>query len=488
MRAVTMGRDHGDLFLDGVFRHGLSGETSTVLEKATGERIAQVALANEFDVDAAVRSAETAQAAWALTSGAERSRILRSAGRALEERANEFADCLVRETGGIRAKGLYEIRTAIAYLHEAASLATRAVGEILATADPERFNTVTRKPMGVVAVITPWNLPLLLALKSISPAIALGNSVVLKPAPSTPVVGGLLIAELFAAAGLPPGVLNVVPGGDAAGVALVAHARVDMIHFTGSTQAGRRIAETAGGQLKRVALELGGNNALVVLDDADPGTASMVGAWSSFHYQGQTCISAGRHIVARALFDEYVQLLANRAHSITVGDPAREEVGLGPMISEQQRDRAHAMLRKSIDMGARVVEGGTYEGLFYRPTVVVDVTPEMPIYTEEIFAPIAPVVAADSDAHALELVNGTPYGLSSSVLSTDVWRARRFAARVKSGMVHVNETTCLAEANVPFVGTGISGLGPGVGGDASIEQFTERQWISVRQTPPQYMY
>ena len=224
-------------------------------------------------------------------------------------------------------------------------------------------------------------------MRAIAPAIALGNTVVLKPATLTPISGGQLIAELFDGAGAPPGVLQVVTGpGEALGPAMAAHRGVDMIHFTGSSEAGRTLAGIAGRHLKRVSLELGGNNALVVLDDADIETASMIGAWSTFHYQGQTCITASRHIVMRGVAEAYREALARRARAIVVGDPTQQGVGLGPIVDERQRDRVHSIVERSVREGARVIEGATYDGLFYRPTVLDAVTPNMPAFTEECSA------------------------------------------------------------------------------------------------------
>jgi benzaldehyde dehydrogenase (NAD) len=265
------------------------------------------------------------------------------------------------------------------------------------------------------------------------------------------------------------------------------HPGTSRVHFTGSSAVGAKIAAAAGAQLKRVSLELGGNNALVVLEDADLEQAAMIGAWSAYHYQGQTCITAGRHIVARPLYDAYVEALASRARAITVGDP-KTGTGLGPMINERQRDRAHAFLERSVEQGATVVEGGSYDGLFYRPTVVTGVTSGMPLWTEEIFAPIAPVLPVDSEDEAVELVNDTRYGLVNAVLSGDPDRGLRVAGRLRSGMVHVNDSTCLDEAHVPFGGLGASGLGGRSGGESNLEEFTERRWVSLQRAPVEYPY
>jgi benzaldehyde dehydrogenase (NAD) len=325
-------------------------------------------------------------------------------------------------------------------------------------------------------------------MRVVAPALALGNAVVLKPSPETPLSGGLVIAEILAEAGLPAGVLNVVTGDQEVGERLVVHPGTAMVHFTGSSAVGARIAEVAGAQLKRVSLELGGNNALVILEDADLDQAAMIGAWSAWHYQGQTCITAGRHLVARELYEPYVAKLAAKAAAIAVGDPARDAVGLGPMINERQRDRAHRFITDSVEQGATVVEGGTYDGLFYRPTVVTDVTTEMPLWTQEIFAPIAPVMPVDSAEEAIRLVNDTKYGLVNAVLTGDADRGLQVAAKLRSGMVHVNDSTCLDEAHVPFGGLGASGLGGRAGGESNLEEFTERRWVSLQRAKSEYPY
>jgi benzaldehyde dehydrogenase (NAD) len=481
-------RWEGTIFVGGEFRPPSGGATAPVLDKATREPLAHAGVAAVADVDSAVSAAVAAQREWAAASYEERAAVLRRAAAALEERADEIVDLIVRETGSIAGKAQYEVHGAGNELHEAAGLTSRAVGEILPSGTTTRLSVAERVPVGVVGAITPWNFPLILGMRVVAPALALGNAVVLKPSPETPLCGGLLIADVLAAAGLPAGVFGVVTGDQEIGEALVGHPDVAMIHFTGSSRVGSRIAEVAGRQLKRVSLELGGNNALVVLDDADLDQAAMIGAWSAFHYQGQTCITAGRHIVARDLYEPYVEALAKRAAAIAVGDPAREEVGLGPMVNERQRDRAHGFLEASIAAGARVVEGGRYDGLFYRPTVVTDVSVDMPLWQEEIFAPIAPVMPVDSDDEAVRLVNDTPYGLVNAVLTGHPDRGMRIASLLRSGMVHVNDSTCLDEAHVPFGGVGASGLGGRSGGESNLEEFTERRWISLQRVPVHYPY
>jgi benzaldehyde dehydrogenase (NAD) len=414
--------------------------------------------------------------------------VLRGAAAALGDRAKQFRDLIVRETGCIGGKADYEIGAATSELTEAAALASRATGEVIPSGHAGRFSLSERVPVGLVGAITPWNFPLVLAMRVIAPALALGNAVLLKPSPETPVSGGLAIAALFEDAGLPAGLFQVLPGDVEIGHRLVTHPDVAMIHFTGSTRVGRRIAQTAGGLLKKVSLELGGNNALIVLDDADLEQAVMIGAWSSFHYQGQTCITAGRHIVQRGIADAYTAALAARADAITVGNTFTEDVGLGPMINSVQLERAATMLAEAVSDGGRVVAGGTTSGPYFRPTVICDVSPSSRLWTEEIFAPVAPILVVGDDDEAVAVANDTEYGLADSVLTGDPYRGIRLARRLRAGMVHVNDATPQDEALAPFGGVGHSGLGGRSSGDANIEEFTERRWLTVTEGPAQYPY
>jgi benzaldehyde dehydrogenase (NAD) len=479
---------HGAVFVGGAFMPPVGGGTMDVRDKASGEIFATAGLAAAADVDRAVTAARGAQPGWAARTYAERAGLLRDVAAALADRAKPLRELIMRETGGIGGKADYEIGAGASELAEAAALASRAIGEVLPTGHPGRFSLSERLPVGLVGVLTPWNFPLVLGLRVIAPAIALGNVVLLKPSPETPVSGGLAIAELFEAAGAPAGVFQVLPGDVEVGERLVSHPDVAMIHFTGSTTVGRQIAATAGGLLKKVSLELGGNNALVVLDDADPEQATVIGAWSAFHYQGQTCITAGRHIVQRGVADAYVAGLAARASAITVGNTVTQEVGLGPMISQRQVDRARRLLDEAVAAGAQVVTGGTADGPFFRPTVVTGVSRDARLWTEEIFAPIAPVLVVDGDDEAVEVANDTEYGLVDSVLSGDPFRAVGVARRLRAGMVHVNDATPQDEALAPFGGIGQSGLGGRSGGDANIEEFTERRWLTVTSEPVHYPY
>ena len=476
------------VFLDGTFRRPAQGGTLPVRDKASGEIFGLAGLAGGDDADAAVAAALPAQRAWSERTYAERAGLLRAAAAVLADRAKEWRELIMRETGCIAGKADYEISAAASELTEAAALASRATGEVLPSGHAGRFSLSERIPLGLVGVITPWNFPLVLGMRVIAPALALGNAVLVKPSPETPYSGGLAIAELFAAAGAPAGIFQVLPGDVEAGERLVSHPDVAMIHFTGSTAVGRRIAQAAAGQLKKVSLELGGNNALLVLEDADIDQATMIGAWSAFHYQGQTCITAGRHIVHRAVAGAYLSGLAARAEAITVGNTVTEEVGLGPMINVRQLERARQMLSEAVEAGARVVAGGTTDGPYFRPTVVADVSRSSRLWTEEIFAPIAPVLVVDDDDSAVQIANDTPYGLVNSVLTADLARGMRVARQLRAGMVHVNDATPQDEALAPFGGMGASGLGGRSGGDANLEEFTQRRWLTVAPGPVHYPY
>jgi benzaldehyde dehydrogenase (NAD) len=329
-------------------------------------------------------------------------------------------------------------------------------------------------------VIAPFNFPQILAIRSVAPALALGNAVVLKPDPRTAVCGGVVLARVFEEAGLPEGLLHVLPGGPAAGEALITEPLVRIVSFTGSTAAGRRVGELAARHLKRVHLELGGNSALIILDDADLDRAASAGAFGSFLHQGQICMTTGRHLVHEAVYDDYVAALAGKAAHLPVGDPATGQVALGPVIDERQRDKIHALVTGSTDAGARLAAGGTYERLFYQPTVLADVTPDTPAYASEVFGPVAPVLKFATPDEAAALAARSEYGLSLGILTRDVMRGLDLARRIPTGIVHINEQTVDDEPNVPFGGVLASGTGARFGGTANLDAFTETRWVTIR--------
>ncbi|WP_067608958.1 aldehyde dehydrogenase family protein [Nocardiopsis listeri] len=460
---------------------GLGGGVRDVVEPATGEVLGSVGTADADDVRAAVTAAAAAQPGWAATAPAERGAILRRAAQFLERHSDDVVEWLVRESGSVPGKARYELGSVLDELWAAAALPTEPHGDLLPDS-PGRLSFARRQPLGVVAVISPWNVPLLLGMRALAPALALGNAVVLKPDENTPFSGGRVTEEIFAAAGLPEDVLRVVPGGAEAGRALVAAEEVSMVAFTGSTSVGRLIGAEAGGALKRVSLELGGNNAFVVLDDADVDAAVSAGAFGSFFHQGQVCMAAGRHIVLASVAEEYVEKLAARAERLTAGDPWRERADLGPIINAAQLERVDRIVRETIAAGADLRAGGTHRGPFYRPTVLAGVKPDMPAVTEEIFGPVAPVLVAADEDEAVALANRTEYGLTAAVQTGSAERGLALAERLSTGIVHVNGHTIDDNAFVPFGGRGASGNGSRHGARQSWEEFTQWRWLTVRSS------
>ncbi|MGW4004500.1 aldehyde dehydrogenase family protein, partial [Streptomyces nigra] len=408
-----------------------------------------------------------------------RAAVLRKAGDLFAAHADELRTWLVRESGSIPGKADFELHVAAQECYEAAALASRPAGQVLPTEAP-RLSYTRRVPVGVVGVIAPFNAPLILSIRSVAPALALGNGVVLKPDPRTAVCGGLALAAVFAEAGLPEDVLHVLPGGAEAGQALVADPHVPVVSFTGSTGAGRAVGEAAGRHLKRAHLELGGNSALVVLEDADLDAVISTAAWGSFFHQGQICMTTGRHLVHRSLYEEYVERLAAKADSLAVGDPHRDQVHLGPLIDDGQLDKVRSLVDASASQGAKLAAGGTHERLFYRPTVLAGVDDDTPAYAEEVFGPVAPVRSFADAEEAAALAAASPYGLSLGIVTRDAARGLDLAERIPTGIVHINDQTVNDEAVAPFGGVAASGTGARFGGDANLEAFTDVRWTTVR--------
>ncbi|MFC7309609.1 benzaldehyde dehydrogenase [Streptomyces monticola] len=465
----------------------LAGGAYTITEPATGEQLGALTLAGGDDVDAAAEAAHAAQRAWAALPHFERAAVLRRAGDAFAAHAGELREWLVRESGSIPGKADFELHVAAQECYEAAALASRPGGQVLPSEAP-RLSYTRRVPVGVTGVIAPFNAPLILSIRSVAPALALGNAVLLKPDPRTAVCGGLALAAVFAEAGLPEGLLHVLPGGAETGQALVAHPRVPVISFTGSTAAGRAVGEAAGRHLKRAHLELGGNSALVVLEDADLDAVISTAAWGSFFHQGQICMTTGRHLVHASLYEEYVERLAAKAAALAVGDPHREQVHLGPLIDQGQLSKVHALVEASTAHGAKLAEGGAHDGLFYRPTVLAGVDDHTPAYTEEVFGPVAPVRSFATADEAAALAAAGPYGLSLGIVTRDTARGLALADRIPTGIAHINDQTVNDEAVAPFGGIAASGTGARFGGEANLEAFTETRWTTVRGDTATYPF
>lgn len=458
----------------------------SIREPATDQVLGEVGEATPASVLEVVRNAASAQPAWGSCYAGQRAAILRRAAELIESSRAEILRWVIQETGGVPAKGEVEIAAAIDELHHAAAMLIEPEGHILSSPDPERLSLARRIPLGVVGIITPWNMPLLLAMRSAAPALACGNAVVLKPDPQTSIVGGVLLCRIFEEAGVPPGIFNLVPGAAAAGEALVTAPEVRMITFTGSTAVGRRVGELASRHLKKVSLELGGNSPMIVLEDCDLPAAVAAGSFGSFFHQGQICMATSRHIVHRQIYDSYVDALAAKARTLRVGDPTSAGVCIGPLINLKQRDRVDGIVTRSVAQGARLCAGGTFDRLFYRPTVLADVTPQMPAFHEEIFGPVAPVILAESDAHAVALANTTEYGLAAAVQTGSLDRGLRLARELRAGMVHINDQTVNDLAQCPMGGVGQSGNGARFGSLTNRDEFSELQWLTASSVPRRF--
>jgi benzaldehyde dehydrogenase (NAD) len=470
----------------GAWEHAMGG-SQEVREPATGELLTTVGLGNAHDIAVAAKAAAAAQKEWVAVLPRQKAAIFLKAASLLEENLEDLGRWVARETGGLVLKGQHEVREAAIVMQRAAAMVLASQGELLPSV-PGRLSYAKRVPHGVVGVISPFNFPLILSLRAVGPALAAGNGVVLKPDPQTPVSGGFIIARALELAGLPAGLLQVLPGGADAGEAMCTNPLIGMICFTGSTGVGRRVGELAGRHLKKVSLELGGKSSLVILDDADLDVAASNAAWGAFLHQGQICMASGRILVHEAVADDFIRRLAEKAKHLPVGNPLTEQVALGPLISAKQLQRVHGIVQDSVAAGAKLEAGGTYENLFYRPTVLSNVKPGMRAFEEEIFGPVANVTVFRTDDEAVELANRTEYGLAAAVISPSIGRALALGERLNSGMLHINDQTVNDECVNPFGGRGCSGNGGNIGGPADLDGFTQWRWVTVKDTATHYPF
>jgi aldehyde dehydrogenase (NAD+) len=481
--------DWDHLYVDGERRGAPDCERISVENPATREEITTVPAGTREDVEAAFDAATVAQEEWAARPPQARAEVIQRAIGIVDEHAEAIMGISIAESGGTHGKAHVEVEEiAPGAMAEAASLAMRRQGRHAQSVVPGKENEVRREPVGTVGVITPWNFPFNLTLRAVAPAIAVGNSVVLKPAEDTPILGGLVVARIFEEAGLPDGVLNVVPGhGEEAGDAVAAHPDADAVAFTGSSEVGRQVMKRAADHLATPALELGGNNPYVVLEDADLDVAVDAGVFGSFIHQGQVCISINRHLVHESLYDEYVDRLADRAAGLNVGDPSAPESHVGPIINESQRDQIVEYIDRTVDEGATLEVGGDHDGLFVEPTVLSGVSNEMAAACNEHFGPVAPVIPFSSDEEATEIANDTEYGLAASIISEDLGRAKRLADDIEAGMVHINDQPVNDDPHIPFGGVKQSGVGR-YNTDAIMDEFTELKWVSVQREPREFPF
>ncbi|MFE0356220.1 aldehyde dehydrogenase family protein [Streptomyces nigra] len=472
--------DLAQQYIDGEWRPGTGSWDIIDFNPYDGEKLASITIATVDEVDEAYRAAARAQGEWAATNPYARRAVFEKALRVVEEREQEISEVIVAELGGTRLKAVFELHLAKEFLREAVHLALRPEGRIIPSPVDGKENRVYRVPVGVVGVISPFNFPFLLSLKSVAPALALGNAVVLKPHQNTPIVGGSLVAKIFEEAGLPAGLLNVVITDIAEiGDAFIEHPVPKVISFTGSDKVGRHVATVCASHFKRSVLELGGNSALVVLDDADLDYAVDAAVFSRFVHQGQVCMAANRVLVDRTVADAFTEKFVAKVKSLKVGDPRDPETVIGPVINSSQAEALSGTVAQALAEGATALVHGRATDNLVEPSVLTDLPSDSALLRQEVFGPVVFLVPFDGEEEAVRLVNDTPYGLSGAVHTVDIERGVAFAKRIDSGMFHVNDGTVHDEPIVPFGGEKHSGLGR-LNGETMLDAFTTMKWISVQ--------
>ena len=471
-------------YIGGEWTESASGRTFDVFNPATGEVMATGTASGKADVDRAVQAARAAYEKWRLYPAPKRGEILYRAGEIMVQRKEELAREMTREMGKVVAEARGDVQEGIDMVYYTAGEGRRQFGDVVPAELPDKWAMSMRHPLGVVAAITPWNFPFAIPTWKIMPALILGNTVVFKPASYTPILATRLV-EIMEEAGLPKGVLNLLLGSGAdVGDHLVTHAGVDLVSFTGSSDTGARIGELGGKLLKRVSCELGGKNAIVVLDDADVDLAIDGIVWSAFGTSGQRCTAASRVIANRSIASDLVDKLVSRAKKLRLGDGLDANTDVGPVVSDTALEKIHSYIPIAEKEGATVAAGGhTFsegplsKGYFHEPTVLIDVKPNMRVAQEEIFGPVTAVIEVKDTDEAIKVLNGTRYGLSCSVYTRDVNKAFRFMRDAETGLVYVNAGTIGAEIQLPFGGMKATGNGHREAGRAALDVYSE--WKSI---------
>ena len=468
-------------FVGGEWTESAGGATFDDIDPFTGAVVARVAAGTRDDARRAIDAASAAFEAWWHAPPAEKQRIFLKAADVLESRAADVAGWLTRETGATFGFSMFQLHFVPGLFRQAAGLAYAPIGEVIPS-DYGQFSMGLRRPVGVVGAIAPWNAALILSARSIAAPLALGNTVVLKPSELSPYSGGLLWGEIFAEAGLPDGVLNIVthaPGeAGLIGDELVENPAVRRINFTGSTPTGRRLAEAAGRQLKRVVLELGGQNPLIILADADLDYAVDAAAFGAYMHQGQICMSARKIIVEEGIAGAFTEKLAAKTAGLKAGDPNEHDTIIGPLINESALELVRSRVDEAVAKGARLLAGGEAVGACYRATLLTDVPEDSDFARHETFGPVAGIEVVGSPEEAVARANATAYGLSAGLITRNIDRGLELARQIDSGIVHVNDQTVADEPQMPFGGVKDSGFGR-FGGSAVMEEFTELRWVTV---------
>ena len=471
-------------FIDGKWVDGSSGESFENIDPANGDLIATVTKSAAADVDAAVDAARRALESWKKHPAPKRGEILYRAAEIMQRRKDDLAREMTREMGKVLAEARGDVQEGIDMTYYMAGEGRRQFGDVVPAELPNKWAMSVRQPIGVVAAITPWNFPFAIPTWKIMPALILGNTVVFKPASYTPMLG-LRLVEILEEAGLPKGVLNLVLGGGGdIGDHLVQHPGVDMISFTGSTDTGAHINQLAAPLLKRVSFEMGGKNAIVVMDDADVDLTLEGIVWSAFGTTGQRCTAASRVITHRGVADELTDKLVDRVKKLRLGHGLEPTTDVGPVVSKSQVEKVNSYIPVAEKEGAVVAVGGKRpasgplaKGFFHEPTVLVDVKPNMRVAQEEIFGPVTAIIEVGSLDEAIGVLNSVRYGLSSSIYTRDVNKAFRFLRDAETGIVYVNAGTIGAEIQLPFGGMKATGNGHREAGRAGLETFSE--WKSI---------
>lgn len=464
-------------YIGGTWRAGSSGKKTAVANPYNGEEVAVFETASMEDINEAYETALEHQRSWEETNPYQVNAIMNKAVEIMKSRYDEIIDLLVKETGSTVIKAHVELDSCIGVTARAAGYPFHMETQVGRSLIPHKMNYTIKKAAGVVGVIGPFNFPMYLAIRTVAPALAAGNGVVLKPSSQTPITGGTLLAKIFEEAGVPAGVFSVVvPKTSDIGDAFYEHPIPDVISFTGSTAVGRRIGEVAGREVKKTMLELGGNNAVVVLDDADVDYAVRSAVFGRFLHSGQICMSANRIIVDESIFDEFAQKFVELTKTIKVGDPAAQGTLVGPLISEKEAERVVDWVEKARAEGAEILLEGKREGALVYP-YVIKATNDTWTAKQEVFGPVANLIPAKDEADALRIANDTIAGLSGAVHTADRDRAFNFAKGWKTGMVHINDQSVNDEPGIAFGGEKTSGIGR-FGREITLDEVTTYQWVS----------
>lgn len=469
-------------YINGEWVEGKSENTYNIVNPYDGSVLTTVRLATIEQVRETFEIAKEAQKSWAKSTAGERKEVIERAIQYLNKHRDEIVSIVSQETGGSILKANVELHLAIEVMEEALKFTDEIykMKEVPSMSDG-KLNHIYKLPLGVISSISPFNFPVNLSMRTIAPAIALGNSVVHKPDIQVGMSGGSILAKAFEEAGLPKGVLNVILTDiQEIGDEMLTNRHSSLISFTGSTAVGRHIGEIAGRNLKRVALELGGNSPLVVLSDADVDQAVNAAIFGKFIHQGQICMIINRLIVHQDVYDEFVQKFVERAKEVPYGDPKNPNTIIGPIINEKQLQKALNVIEEAKKEGIKLALEGKREGNVLTPYVFVDVDNSSKLAQTEVFAPIATIIKAQTDEEAIELANDTEYGLSSAIFTSNLAKGEKLALQIDSGMTHINDQTVNDSPNIPFGGNKASGLGR-FGNPWIVEEFTVTKWVSIQQ-------